>query len=102
MRAERIKRWRDLVLKLWHEGPSVIHRWLDGDSPAWGSVPILTASRMQSITVEEVDASVQDYWVQKIWRMHADKDEGERWVAFECHVFFRTCRTVISSARSGR
>ena len=88
MRAERIKRWKDLIPKLWHERPSVIYRWLEGDSPAWGSLPILTASGMQCTTVEEVDASVQDYWVQKIWRMHADKDEGERWAAFESSAFF--------------
>ena len=63
MRSERQARWEDLVPKLWQDRPSVPYRWLEGNSPAWGCVPIQTATGMQCTTVQEVDGAVKGYWV---------------------------------------
>ena len=87
MRAERVARWRNQVPTLWEERPSVVYRWLAADSPAWGSVPILTMSGAQCTTIDEVDSVVQDFWVHRVWRMHADVDEEERWGAFQRSPF---------------
>ena len=41
MHTERIKRWKDLVPKTRDGKPSVIYRWLEGDSSAGGLLRIL-------------------------------------------------------------
>ena len=73
MRSERQARWKDLVPRLWQDRPSVLSRWLEGNSPAWGSVPSLTATGTQCTTVQKVDEAVKGYWVDRVWRMHADR-----------------------------
>ena len=77
MRSERQARWKDLVPKLWQDRPSVLYRWLEGNSPAWNSVPILTAPGTQCTTVQKVDDAVKECWVDRAWRMHADVDAEE-------------------------
>ena len=61
---------------------------LEGNSPAWGSVPILTAPGTQCTTVQEVEDAVKGHWVDRAWRMHADVDAEESWAAFERSIFF--------------
>ena len=58
-RFERVARWKSTVARLW-EKLSVVYRWLSGDTPAWGSFPILPSAGAQCTTVEEVD-QVQNY-----------------------------------------
>jgi len=52
MRRDRIQRFQASVPKLWQEKPGVINSRLQGDTPAWGSAPILMADGVQCITVE--------------------------------------------------
>ena len=66
MRDERIQRFKQKIPALWAETPSILYRWLKGDTPSWGSVPILTNSGSQCTSIEEVDRTVQDYWVQSV------------------------------------
>ena len=88
MRAERAARWRDRIPALWDANPAVLYRWLAADTPAWGSVPILTLTGAQCTTIDEVDATVQDFWVRQVWRLHAKADEGANWAAFQSSQFF--------------
>ena len=73
-RVERVARWKSVMARLWEEKPSVVYRWLSGDTPAWGSFSILSSAGAQCATVEEVDHAVQNFWVQRVWRMHAEVD----------------------------
>ena len=46
---------------------------------------------MQCTTVEEVDHAVQDFWVKRVWRMHAEVDAEAQWQQFESSLFFHMC-----------
>ena len=49
-RAERVARWKPTVARLWEEKLSVVHRLLSGDTPAWGSYPILSTAGARCTT----------------------------------------------------
>ena len=88
MREERKARFKAGIPRLYEERPGCIYRWLEGDSPAWGSFPILLTSGHQCTTPAEVDAAVQDFWVRKIWRKNAALDESACWQRFADSKFF--------------
>ena len=71
-RVERVARWTSAVARLWEETPSVVYQWLSGDTPVWDSFPILVSAGAQCTTMEEVDHARQNFWVQRVWRMHAE------------------------------
>ena len=88
MRAERVKRFVDRIPGLWETNPGVLFSWLRGDTPAWGSVPILSQTGTQCTTAEEVDRTVQDFWVCQVWRKHSSENAAEKWAAFQASPFF--------------
>ena len=77
-----------VIPQLWIERPGSLYRWLAADSPAWGSAPILTTAGSQCCSIEEVDATVQAFWVAGVWRRHAAADEAKCWEAFRTSSFF--------------
>ena len=105
MRAERQKRWREALPRLWRERPGTVYGWLRGESAAWGTTPVLDSEGHQCATVEEVDAAVQQYWVQSVLRRHAGADGADRWRAlleseFGAHIpVVDWPRTAWSAAR---
>ena len=89
MGRERIKRERGKIAKLWDERPGLIYRWLQADTPAWGSAPILMADGQQCISVEAVDAAVKAFWVDRVWRKNVDTDAAAVWARFQESSFFK-------------
>ena len=89
MGRERLKRERGKIAKLWDERPGVIYRWLQADTPAWGSAPILLADGQQCLTVDAVDAAVQAFWVARVWRKNVETDEAAAWARFQESAFFK-------------
>ena len=84
MRVVRIQRWKDRLptqptQPTQSTQPGRTHSWLKLDTPAWGSLPILSSNGEQCTTIQEVDAQVQDYWVRQVWHMHAEVNAEERW-----------------------
>ena len=51
-------------------------------------MPILLTSGAQCTTVEEVDATVQDFWVRKVWRKNVAIDAAACWQRFQQSCFF--------------
>ena len=45
-------------------------------------------SGSQCTSIEEVDRTVQDYWVQSVWRRHVEENATEKWAAFQASPFF--------------
>jgi len=88
MRRDCVQRFQASIPKLWQEKPGVLYSWLQGDTPAWGSAPILMADGVQCITVKEVDAAVQAFWVDRVWRENARTDEEACWWRFQLSPFF--------------
>ena len=89
MGRERIKRERGKIAKLWDERPGLIYRWLQADTPAWGSAPILMADGQQCISVEAVDAAVKAFWVDRVWHKNVDTDAAAAWARFQESSFFK-------------
>ena len=87
-RAERVSRWRDSLPALWETRPGVIFRWLRGDTPVWGSIPIVGPSGLQCISVPAVDAEVRSFWVDKVWCQHALDSPSDCWAALRLSPFF--------------
>ena len=86
-RAERSKRWRQALPRMWQERPGALCSWLRADSPPWGTAPILDEHGMQCLTVAAVDRAVQQCWVDSIFRCHADMDGVARWATFTSSRF---------------
>jgi hypothetical protein len=87
-RAERVSRWRDSLPALWETRPGVIFRWLRGDTPVWGSIPIVGPSGLQCISVPAVDAEVRSFWVDTVWCQHALDSPSDCWAALRLSPLF--------------
>jgi hypothetical protein len=87
-RAVRIRRWQDALPALWETRPGVIFRWLRGETPVWGSVPIVGPSGLQCATAPEVDAEVRGFWVSQVWGQHASDSPSDCWAAVTASPFF--------------
>jgi ribonuclease HI len=81
-RAERIKRWKERVNQLWHTRPGAVYRWLEDDTPAWGTTPIVNQEGRACSTPEEVDTEVRRFWVDEVLRKHEGVDGEAAWEGF--------------------
>ena len=90
LRQLRHRRWSTLLPVLWQERPGVIYHWLHESGTPWGTRPIIDESGHQCLSLSEVDATVQRFWVQKILRCHASVDNAACW------DFFLTVRGIYS------
>ena len=86
-RAERCKRFKAALPRLWREDLGVIQRWLMAPGVPWGSRPVLNADGLQCVTVAAIDETVRAFWVERVLRQHAAVDDDERWRLFMASPF---------------
>ena len=53
----------------------------------WGTYPVMNEEGLQCTSVGEVDEAVRGFWVDRILRQHAGRDEVDCWRRFEQSEF---------------
>ncbi len=61
LHAERLKRWRGTLPRLWREQARVLCRWIETEGTTWGTLPILAPDGTQCTSPQAVDAQVRAF-----------------------------------------